>query len=144
MFHRPFVVATLCLLLVSGCGPKPVTWQCEFGEDSGSAALDTEHVKVVFEGVKVNQTPGREGGGSTGSLQVAGGGTSQITLSALNHTLKNSYAGKVNKVTLGQYQVEISDGGRKLVVGNKSFEIGKDKQTIVIHEDGTASLRESK
>ena len=144
MLGRQLHFATFHLLLVCGCSQAPVMWHCEFGEESGSAVLDTEVVRIVFEGVRIAHTQGREGGGSSGSMQVSGSGTSQIVLTALGRKLTNAYSAGINTVTLGEYELRITDGGRKLVVGSTTYEIGNGKKTILIHGDGSADVSEPK
>ncbi|MBI3319509.1 MAG: hypothetical protein HYZ89_02850 [Candidatus Omnitrophica bacterium] len=144
MQSRVMLLLALCLLFSAGCGQlTPVFWQCNFQEESGHAVLDCDKVKIVFEGVKLTSQAGQIFGGSTGSLQVAGSGTSKITLTALheNQNLTNSYSNGVNKISLGTYVVKVLEQGCKLQVGEKTFTLGNDKQTIVIREDGSAEAR---
>jgi hypothetical protein len=131
-----FVIATL------GCGQGPhVQWQCDFHESDGYAVLDTDYATFVFEGVPITLPPGQEGGGSTGSMQVSGGGKTTITLTALDQTLTNSYVKGVNTISLGKYTVMITDHGKQAQIGGKTFPLSDKKQTIVVMADGSGDIR---
>ena len=131
----------LVILNVVGCGQQAVLWNCSFDEQSGHAVFTTEKFALEFESVRIDRTAGMKGGGSTGSLQVAGSGNSEITLTSLKQTLTNSYSNGVNTITLGKYTAFVKQNGRTVVIGDRSFELGDSKTTIVLHEDGTADKK---
>jgi hypothetical protein len=138
--ERSMILAT-CLLLTTGCGSAPTVWQCNVKEESGVAVLEIEKLRVVFEGIKLTSNPGRAGGGASGSMQIAGSGTSKTTLTAFGQKLTSSYVSNINTIALGDFGLRITEGGRKLVVGNNSYDIGAGVQTIIIHPDGSAELQ---
>ena len=135
------MILATCLLLITGCGSAPTVWQCKVKEELGVAVLEIEKVRVVFEGIKLTSNPGRVGGGARGSLQIAGSGASKTTLTAFGQQLTSSYGSNINTIALGDFGLRITEGGRKLVVGDYSQEIGEGNQTIIIHPVGSAELQ---
>ena len=135
------MIFATCLLLCTGCGSAPTVWQCKVNEESGVAVLEIEKVRVVFEGVKLTTNPGRVGGGASGSMQIAGSGTSKTTLTAFGQKLTSSYGSNINTIALGDFGLRITEGGRKLIVGDYSYDIGEGNQTIIIHPDGSTELQ---
>lgn len=141
MRNRGLMILATCLLLLTGCGSAPIIWQCNVKEESGVAVLEIEKVRVVFEGIQLTSNPGRVGGGASGSVQIAGSGTIKTKLTAFGQELTSSYGSNINTIALGDFGLRITEGGRKLVVGNNSYDIGAGEQTIIIHPDGSTELQ---
>jgi hypothetical protein len=136
-YRRHLWHAILWLIFLSGCA-QPVHWQIDFSEEAGNAVLDTDGVKLVFEGIHIPLPERQAGNGASGSMQVAGSGMSVNILNTHDQRLTNSYSGGVNTITLGKYTLRVQDEGRKLQIGEKTILLGDGKRTIVIHEDGSA------
>lgn len=140
---RNVLALLVSLLACAGCTQGvPRIWNCDFHAESGVAVLDTDRVRLVFEGVPIESPAGGSGGGAAGSLQVGGSGTSNIELTALNQKVTNHYRDGINTISLGNYTLALKDDGHVLVAGGKNLTLGDIKRTVVVHADGSADFQE--
>ncbi len=124
------------VMLFAGCDAgKSVSWQMGFEQEQGRPVLDCEKFKVRFDGVHLNSQPGR--GGASVAIQISGGGTTIYNLAALDNTITTSYSAGVNTITFKQYELKVLDDGKRLQIGNSTIDLGAEKQTVVVHADGT-------
>ena len=130
----------LSALVASGCSGRQ-NWHFDFTSQNDKAVIDMDHVRLIFDGVPVVLPQGQTGGGASGSLSVAGSGTSKITATAFGKTFMNSYKSGVNTMTFETHSLILLDAGTKLQIGTQEFDLTGEKKTIVIHADGSAEVQ---
>ncbi len=135
------VPLALVALASSGCSNRQ-NWQFSFESQNGKAVIDMDRVTLIFEGVSVVLPEGQTGGGAGGSLRVAGSGTSTITVTAFGKTFTNSYQSGVNTMTFEGHSLVLLEAGTKLRIGTQEFDLTGEKKTIIIHEDGSATVQD--
>ena len=135
------VPLVLAALASTGCSGRQV-WKFELKSQDDKAAIDMDGVTLIFEDVAVALPEGQTGGGASGSLVVAGSGTSKITVVAFGKSFTNSYSNGVNTMTFEGHSLKLLDGGTKLQIGTQEFDLTGEKKTVVIHKDGSAELQD--
>ncbi len=128
-------------LVAIGCSGLQQNWHFDFTSQNDKAVIDMDHVRLIFDGVPVVLPQGQTGGGASGSLSVAGSGTSKITATAFGKTFMNSYKSGVNTMTFETHSLILLDAGAKLQIGTQEFDLTGEKKTIVIHADGSAEVQ---
>ena len=101
-----------------------------------------DRVTLIFEGVPAVQPQGQTGGGATGSLTIAGSGTTKITVTAFGKTFTNSYNDGVNTMAFEGHSLILKNAGTKLQIGAEEFDLTGEKKTVVIQTDGNAEVQE--
>ena len=136
------MLLVLGALASSGCSGRQ-NWQFALTSQDDKAVIEMDRVTLVFEEVSAALSEGQSGGGASGSLTVAGYGTSKITVTAFGKTFVNSYEDGVNTMTFEGYSLKLLDAGTKLLVGTQAFDLTGKKKTLVIHEYGSVEVQKS-
>jgi len=139
---RILVALTAIALFSHGCRSHNSShW--EITAKDGHAVVHTNTVTLVFPDSTVPKSKNQSGGGASGTMNVAGPGSSGLKISAFGKHLSASYAGGVNTVTFDGLTFKLLDGGSKLQIGTQEFDLTGKKKTIVIRKDGSAQLQQS-
>ena len=138
-----FVLLLFVSVLLLGCGSSESgskrDWTLE--RQDGKAVLSIGKLTVVFENIPM------KGGDqilAKGFFKIPAPVESREPLSggrSYNElTIKESWKDSVNTILFNDYSFQLIEDGTKIKFGDKTFAIG-DKQTIIVAEDGTASVK---
>jgi hypothetical protein len=140
--QRFLVPLALAALASTGCGSGQ-NWRFAIKSQNDKAVIDMDRVTLIFEDVAVVLPEGQTEGGASGSLTVAGSGTSTVTVTAFGKSFTNSYSNGVNTMTFEEHTLKLIDAGTTLQIGTQEFDLTGEKKTLVIRKDGGAEVQET-
>lgn len=132
-------LAVFCVAALLGCNRSSVATpdvnliDFTVREKSGNTALEFGKWLLVFEGIP--SEPGYAGSKGGLNYPVPGGkGSSEGTFGALR--IKQSWDSQANIITVNDHSFNLTDAGRKLEFGDRTYEAKKVPTTILIGKDG--------
>jgi len=142
-FARAFALVMFCVMLplAGGCSDtqykQPKQWSFEFynDKDNTRSILKMDRVVIVFEDQPRSTT-------SSGDLTVSGPIPLAGSVGSGPSTFTRDWNPQegANTMTYGGHTFKVAEGGRALLVGDKRFDLGGDKITVVVKKDGSARI----
>jgi hypothetical protein len=129
---RLVVTALAAGLLAAGCSRTPPAnagVPYRLGEKDGKLTMTFNKLTLLFEGVAAK--PGINGSGGTIIISKVPGNTSGGSSSFDGIEVKHAEAEGTSTVTVNGYTFKLIDGGAKLVLGDKTYDVN-DEQTVTV------------
>ena len=106
----------------------------EYHSRDGHAALESERVVLVFHGLTPEQQQLFHFQGSQQAVQIAGNGSSSITVTCATErgtvAFRSDYADGTNTLHLGQQTVRFTQSGRLLLAGDQTIDLNEGRKIV--------------
>ena len=126
------VVIVAVGLFAAGCSRTPPAnagVQYRLGENDGKLTMTIGRLTLVFEGVPAK--PGINGSSGTIVISKVPGNASGGSSSFEGIEVKHAEADGTSTVTVNGYTFKLIDGGAKLILGDKTYDVN-DEQTVTV------------
>lgn len=110
-------------------------WWHSMGVAGDGTILRLSGATVVFKGLE-------EWGGGSGTMTVAGSGTSHGSSSSGGSIVTTSYANDVYTMSFAGHVLRISDRGRTLEIDKNTFDLSASRPRIVVETNGVVHVEE--
>ncbi len=140
-----FVLLAICIL-TAGCGGSGKVRGYQIERKDGHPVMSFHKLTVVFENISWKGTdpfvsnhavhiaaPGETREESDSSSRYVAHGEDELSI-------KEWWSNGVTTISFNEYKFHLIEDGTKLKFGDKTFAVA-EKQTIVVAEDGTASVK---
>lgn len=138
----------LLLAVAAGCGEQPDRfWSARWGSTTGIATLESERFVIVFESLSLPVASDlkllKVDDWSEFEMKVAGETRHRQRVSRSKRGLLVDFRQGMTTIRIQnflEFEMRIRDGGARAEVDGKSFSLLGRKRTIVVHEDGSATV----
>jgi len=100
----------------------------------GHAALKSDRVMLVFHGLKPKQQRIFHFQGNQQAVQIAGGGTSSVSVTCSTErgpvSFRSDYADGTNTLQFGQQTVRFTQGGQLLLGGDQAVDLSEGRKIV--------------